>query len=152
MSFLSSGGHRLRALLVLGVLIPALQFVPYGRDHENPTVVREPAWDSPQTRYLAKRACFDCHSNETVWPWYANIAPASWLVTFDVREGRHHLNFSDWRQGQREGEDISKVREVVEEGEMPPMRYRLMHAEARLSSWQKTLLVRGLAKTFKTRR
>ena len=57
-----------------------IQLVPFGRDHTNPPVVQEPKWDSPATRELAKRACFDCHSNETVWPWYSNIAPVSWLV------------------------------------------------------------------------
>ena len=68
--------------VILIVLIVAvggfllIQFVPFGRDHTNPPVVQEPKWDSPATRELAKRACFDCHSNETVWPWYSNIAPA----------------------------------------------------------------------------
>ena len=57
-----------------------IQLVPFGRDHTNPPVVQEPNWDSPATRELAQRACFDCHSNETVWPWYSNIAPVSWLV------------------------------------------------------------------------
>jgi hypothetical protein len=79
-------------LVVLGVLI---QFVPYGHDHTNPPVMQEPQWDTMQTRPLAKRACFDCHSNETVWPWYSNIAPASWLIYRDVAEGREHFNFSE---------------------------------------------------------
>jgi hypothetical protein len=57
--------------LVLGLL--AIQLVPYGRDHTNPPVRREPAWDSPTTRALAVRACFDCHSNETHWPWYTHV-------------------------------------------------------------------------------
>ena len=56
------------------------QVVPYGRNHTNPAVVYEPDWDSPETRALAERACFDCHSNETTWPWYSTIAPISWLT------------------------------------------------------------------------
>ena len=64
---------------VLAGLFLAIQFVPYGRDHSNPPVIGEPTWNSPETRALAVRACFDCHSNETVWPWYSNIAPVSWL-------------------------------------------------------------------------
>ena len=66
-------------VIILGVLCLGLviQLLPYGRDHTNPPVVAEPLWDSPQTRALAKRACFDCHSNETIWPWYTNVAPVS---------------------------------------------------------------------------
>jgi hypothetical protein len=79
-------------VLVLAVLI---QFVPYGRNHTNPAVIMEPTWDSPQTRQLAVRACYDCHSNETAWPWYTNVAPVSWLTQHDVDDGRHKLNFSE---------------------------------------------------------
>jgi hypothetical protein len=61
-----------------------IQLVPFGRDHTNPVVTAEPRWDSPVTRELADRACFDCHSNETEWPWYAGVAPVSWLVYRDV--------------------------------------------------------------------
>ena len=69
-------GFGLLAVVGLFVLI---QLAPFGRNHTNPPVVQEPSWDSAETRALAKRACFDCHSNETVWPWYSNIAPVSWL-------------------------------------------------------------------------
>ena len=58
------------------VLFVLLQLVPYGRDHANPPVRQEPAWDAPRTRELAGRACFDCHSNQTLWPWYASVAPS----------------------------------------------------------------------------
>lgn len=66
------------------VLLLAIQLVPYGRDHTNPPVVAEPAWDSPATRALFVRACADCHSNQTVWPWYSHVAPVAWLVAHDV--------------------------------------------------------------------
>ena len=62
----------------------------------NPPAQREPAWDSPQTKALAQRACYDCHSNETVWPFYANLPVSSWLVVFDTYRGRRNLNFSEW--------------------------------------------------------
>src|SRR4030067_2438882 len=82
--------------IVIGiVLILLIQLIPYGRDHNNPPVVIEPNWDSQQTRMLAKRACFDCHSNETIWPWYSNIAPASWLIYYDAIEARRNFNFSE---------------------------------------------------------
>lgn len=147
MSFLFSYRRRLWMLFWMVVLFPAIQFIPYGHDHDNPPVVQEPSWDSRQTRDLAKNACFDCHSNETLWPWYANMAPVSWLVYTDVRHGRRHLNFSDWRQGQREGENPKKLREAIAEGEMPPLQYRLLHPEARLTASQKQQLVEGLVIT-----
>ncbi|NVB82954.1 MAG: cytochrome C, partial [Kofleriaceae bacterium] len=65
-----------------------MQLVPYGRARSNPPVASEPAWDSPRTRELAVRACFDCHSNETKWPWYARVAPMSWVLERDVEIGR----------------------------------------------------------------
>src|SRR5215831_3235209 len=89
---------------ILRWLIPALvliQLIPFGREHTNPPVTQEPAWDSPGTRELAKRACFDCHSNETVWPWYSRVAPVSWLTQRDVNGGRRHVNFSEWNKPQR---------------------------------------------------
>ncbi len=136
-----------RTFIGLVVFLIAVQVIPYGRDHHNPPRVQEPPWDRPQTRELAKAACFDCHSNETIWPWYANLAPVSWLVQHDVEEGRRHLNFSDWRRGERKGEKPKELREVITEGEMPPLQYRLIHAEARLSEAQKRQLLDGLAAT-----
>lgn len=77
----------LRFGIFLAAAILAIQLVPYGRNHANPSLGQEPAWDSAQTRELTARACFNCHSNETVWPWYSNIAPASWPIQRDVDKG-----------------------------------------------------------------
>jgi len=131
----------------VGVLVTftAIQLVPYGRDHRNPPVTSEPPWDSPATRTLAKHACFDCHSNETEWPAYANVAPASWLIQRDVIEGRAALNFSEWQRPQEKAADAA---EEVTEGEMPPAGYRLMHAHARLSPADRQRLASGLVKTL----
>jgi len=104
-----------RAAIVAIGLFLIIQLVSYGRDYSNPPVVREPAWDSTATRELARRACFDCHSNQTVWPWYARIAPFSWLVYDDVVEGRGKLNFSDWLNGSREGEKADEISKEIEE-------------------------------------
>ena len=79
--------------VALIVVLVAIQLVPYGRRHTNPPVTQEPGWDQPRTRALVARACFDCHSNETAWPWYAHMAPLSWLVQRDVDEGRRALNY-----------------------------------------------------------
>jgi hypothetical protein len=130
--------------VLLGAFL-AIQLVPYGRDHVNPPSMSEPPWDSPSTRTLAKQACFDCHSNETEWPAYASIAPASWLVQHDVDEGRGVLNFSEW---QRPRKEATKASEELLEGEMPPAAYVLMHAHARLSPSDRDRLASGLAKTL----
>ena len=95
-------------LVVLGIFA-LIQAVPYGRSHTNPPVTAEAPWDSARTRELAVRACYDCHSNETTWPWYSNVAPMSWLVQRDVDEGRGVLNFSEWDQPQAEAEVVQSV-------------------------------------------
>jgi hypothetical protein len=133
-----------RAALVLAVLFVLIQLVPYGRAHENPPVRQEPKWDSPATRALAKRACFDCHSNETTWPWYAWVAPMSWLVQHDVDEGREHMNFSEWDEEQKHADEAP---EMVEEGEMPLWYYLPAHPEAKLTAGEKAQLIRGLEAT-----
>ena len=133
-----------RIAIVLLAVFAAIQLIPYGRDHTNPPSVLEPGWDSPATRILAQKACFDCHSNETVWPAYANVAPVSWLVQRDVDEGRAMLNFSEWQRPQDEAGEAAKA---VEEGEMPPAQYLLMHSAAKLSAADRDRLVQGLVRT-----
>ncbi len=134
-------------LILAGLLLFALiQFVPFGKQYTNPPVTGEPTWDSPQTRAIAQRACFDCHSNETVWPWYSRVAPVSWLVARDVNEGREKLNFSEWPP--RDEDEIDELIEVVEEGEMPMPIYLPMHPEANLSTEEKQALIEGFRRTF----
>jgi mono/diheme cytochrome c family protein len=134
--------------LIIGIMLAGfilLQIIPYGRNHTNPPVVSEPKWDSPRTKELAQRACFDCHSNETVWPWYSNIAPGSWLIYRDVVEGRSRLNFSDWNNSSgRAGEAPG----IVMEGEMPPLQYLLIHKNANLTTAEREELAKGLAATL----
>jgi heme-binding protein len=131
--------------VVLIAAIGVIQLVPYGRDHTNPPVTQEPAWDRPETRMLAVRACFDCHSNETVWPWYSNVAPMSWLIQRDVDEGRRKLNYSEWNRGQKEARESAKT---VNKREMPPWFYALPGTSARLTPAERSTLVTGLQATF----
>jgi hypothetical protein len=128
------------------------QLVPYGRNHTNPPVVKEPTWNSPETQALFQRACADCHSNTTTWGWYTNIAPFSWLIQRDVDEGRSRLNLSECgvarpqRGGEGgEGGEGSDMSEVILNGEMPPIQYTLIHSEARLTSAERQALAAGLA-------
>jgi mono/diheme cytochrome c family protein len=131
------------AVLVIGFV--AIQFVPYGREHTNPPVTGEPAWDSAQTATLFQQACSDCHSNETTWPWYTNIAPVSWRLQSHVDEGREALNVSEWGTGEQEADEAA---ELVLDGEMPPFDYVLAHPEANLSPAERQGLAAGLAATF----
>jgi hypothetical protein len=134
---------KLLGLLALTflVLFLLIQLVPYGRGFTNPPVIQDAPWTSLQARQVAQRACYDCHSNETIWPWYSRIAPISWLVYRDVQEGRSELNFSEWGRSEQEFEDIG---EVIAEGNMPPLQYLLAHPSARLSAVDKALLEGGL--------
>jgi len=134
-----------RAALAAIVVFVLIQLVPYGRDHENPPVVAEPAWDTPKTRELFFRACKDCHSHETTWPWYGSIAPASWLLQRDVEEGRSHFNVSRWGQGKQDADEAASM---VRKGEMPPWFYLPAHPEARLTDSEKQELIRGFVATF----
>jgi len=130
-------------LVLLGVVI---QFIPYGRDHTNPDTVKEPNWDSSKTRMLFIRACGNCHSNETKWPLYSNVAPISWLVQHDVEDGRKHFNISNWlHQKKNKGDEAA---EELREGEMPPLVYLPTHPEAWLNDDEKKDLIYGLIQTF----
>lgn len=129
----------------LATLIVAIQFVPYGRAHDNPPVTGTPDWDSPRTEELVRRACFDCHSNETKWPWYASVAPLSWRIQGHVDEGREHLNFSEFDRPQ---DDTDEAAEMVRSGEMPLWDYAMMHPGARLSDAETRELIAGLTATF----
>jgi Haem-binding domain len=129
---------------LLGVFL-LIQLVPYGRDHTNPAHKVEPSWDKPATHDLAKRACFDCHSNETVWPWYSHVAPVSWLLMSDVVKGRHEMNFSEWDKPQDEADHAAKM---VTRGKMPLKKYLLMHPEARLTADEREALASGLTLTI----
>lgn len=130
-------------LVILALLFIGAQFVPVNRT--NPPVAKEVQWNSAETRNLAQRACFDCHSNETVWPWYAYVAPMSWRVAEHVEHGRGHLNFSEW---DRPNEDFEEVEKMLNEGEMPLWDYELFHSEAKLSPRETQQLIDGLRATF----
>jgi len=134
---------------ILGIVVLvaiAIQFVPYGRDHANPPVVAEPKWDSPKTKEYFVRACADCHSNETKWPWYSNIAPISWLNQYDVEEGREHFNVSMWGVQKKNKGDESK--EEFEKGEMPPWFYVIAHPDAKFTESEAKEFMKGLVATF----
>jgi len=134
---------RLLAVVVIGAVL--IQLAPYGRDHDNPPVINEPEWSSESDRALVARACFDCHSNETEWPWYSNIAPVSWWTQNHVDEGRDELNFSEWSW---DYDELDEIAESVMEGEMPPGYYENGPRSPNLTSWEREQLIWALVNTF----
>lgn len=120
-------------LIALLLVLVVGQIVPYP-PKENPPVGEEiPA--PPEVRTILQASCYDCHSNETEWPWYSFVVPTKWLVRYDVVEGRSHLNFSTWGEysaGQA-SHRLEEVVEVIQDGEMPLGPYIWLHGEAALS-------------------
>ena len=91
---------------------------------------------------ILSRACYDCHSNKTEWPWYSKVAPMSWLVISHVNDGRRHLNFSEWETYDR-SEAVKNMQEIDEEvgiKAMPLSSYTLLHPEARLTDQERKLI------------
>lgn len=131
------------ALIAIGVVLILIQLIPI--DRTNPPVTQEIQWNSPETQAIAQRACYDCHSNETAWPWYSYVAPISFRVAEHVEEGRDHLNFSEW---DRPNEDADEIMEVIKEGEMPLSDYLLLHGEARLTEEEQQIFIEGLLTTL----
>ena len=135
------------AVLALAGLFLLIQLVPYGRDHANPPVTQAAVFKSPQAQQLVADSCNDCHSNLTKWPWYTNVAPASWLVQSDVDEGRTIMNMSEWNKPQPA---LDEVVEKIQSGEMPPLKYKISpnHKNARLSDTEKQRLIDGFRQVY----
>jgi hypothetical protein len=131
----------LRLVAAAVILFLLIQLVPYGRDHTNPPVRQEVKWNSSQTHDLAVRACYDCHSNKTTWPWYSNVAPVSWLIQHDVDEARQKLNFTDMAGSQYGGD---RAAQDILDGSMPRWYFTLIHPEAKLSQAEKDALAKGM--------
>lgn len=126
-------------LLILLAAVIVIQFIPV--DRTNPAVTGA-ITAPPEVAAILKRSCYDCHSNETVWPWYSYVAPASWLVVEDVHEGREHLNFSTWQSydAQQQADLRREAWEEVEHGDMPLGNYLTMHSKAKLTEYDQTLI------------
>jgi hypothetical protein len=126
-------------LIVAGLMV--IQFVPVERS--NPPVTGEISASDPVMEVL-RGSCYDCHSNETRWPWYSRVAPVSWRIAEHVREGREHLNFSTWTEMSDEDREDAReeIWEEVEKGAMPLADYLRMHPEAVLTDPQMSTLRR----------
>ena len=127
--------------VALIIIVVALQFVPV--EKTNP-----PAYGQltapPEVQALLHRACYDCHSNETSWPWYSHVAPASLLIANDVKKGRKEVNFSTWEQydERRRARKLKEIATQVEKGDMPLFYYLPLHPDAKLTAAERELIVK----------
>ncbi len=133
------------ALIGLAVVFVAIQLVPVERT--NPPVDPSMTFQAkvnlpPYIDQIVRRSCYDCHSHETKWPWYAYIAPSSWLVTGDVKNARSLLNFSNWNYNMfRTVGRLDQMAQEVFDGKMPLPQYLLMHPNAKLSQAERDTLI-----------
>ncbi len=143
--------------IIPGLLVVFVLMQFFRIDKTNPPV--DPALDmvnqveaSPEVRQILKNACYDCHSYETGYPWYTNVAPVSWWVKDHINEGREELNFSIWGSyaAKKQDHKLEELGEEVAEGEMPLTGYDIVHPEARLTESQRQALV-GWAKATRKR-
>jgi hypothetical protein len=129
--------------IVMGALLGVAQFV---RPSATNPPVQSDLVAPAEVKSALRHACYDCHSNETEWPWYSAVAPASWMIRHDVSEGRRRLNFSEWADYASDPETAAqKLRRIatsVASGDMSPRYYRLLHADARLTAAQRETLIR----------
>lgn len=129
-----------RGLIVFVAALAAIQLVPVER--ANPPVESDIAAPD-EVKKILRRSCYDCHSNETRWPWYARIAPVSWLIASDVKEGRREVNFSEWNKftGGRRARKFKEIVEQLEHEKMPQWYYLLLHPDAKLSPAEKDTIL-----------
>jgi Haem-binding domain len=130
-------------LMFVAAQMVAARFAPVGLT--NPPV-RSDLAAPPEIKSILRRACYDCHSNETKWPWYSHVAPASWLIRDHVLEGRRRLNFSMWGDYAydtgTEAQKLSEIAKLVTNDEMPPWYYRMTHPGARLTRMEREAVAR----------
>lgn len=135
-----------KILIALPIIFILMQFVRI--DKTNPSYslnndfieIEKP---SKEIAEILKTSCYDCHSNQSTYPWYSNVAPVSWIVKNHINEGREHFNLSEWNQYSTEDKKdiMHECAEEVEEGNMPMKPYLLMHSEAKLTEKQRGILI-----------
>lgn len=135
-----------KILIGLLIVLVVIQFFridktnpPVDESQEFMTLMSPPA----EIATLMKTSCYDCHSHETKYPWYSNVAPVSWWLKKHINEGREHLNFSIWGtyEQDRQAHKLEEAYEEVEERHMPLPSYLWIHSEAKLSDEQVEVLV-----------
>lgn len=135
-----------RLLVIIAVVLVIIQFVPVTLPTNNSDLKSDLVSTqklSSEVVSILKSTCYDCHSSQTKYPWYSHVAPVSWLVARDVKEGREKLNFSDWDKNNKRHKirQLENIKEEVQQGEMPMAIYTFIHRDAKLTEAQKKLLM-----------
>ena len=142
-------------LLGIGILLIIAQLIPR---HWNTTSAPQPNDISrvysvpPNVTALLKNSCYDCHSNNTTYPWYANVQPVNWWLTDHVNEGKKELNFSEFAgyTAKRQRKKFNEIMDEVKEGKMPLKSYTWMHGNAKLTEAQKNALYKWCEESIAT--
>lgn len=131
---------KLKALIIIVAVFLGMQLIVPSKT--NPAVDKTKEITAPENvKTVLKKACYDCHSNETKWPWYTSVAPFSWIAATHVAEGRAWVNFSEWEN--YEEANKTKLKKLIFRAAshaMPPHTYKLMHKEAELTAEEKKLI------------
>lgn len=132
-------------ILILFIVIVIIQFIPHDKPEVILTNENDLIYNNQLPEHISvmlKESCYDCHSNETIYPWYSYMAPVSWLVVKDIREGREELNFSHWESQNKmdKAKNLDKIIDEVTDENMPMPIYTIMHTEAKLSNDDRLLL------------
>ena len=135
---------KILGFVFIGVFI-IIQFIPSKTPTisvSNPDDLLEDTTIKKDVSSLLKNSCYDCHSNETNFPWYASLAPVKWIVNHDINEGKEYLNFSEWNRYEKDekADILNNISIVLIENEMPLKKYTFMHPNAKLSDKEKELL------------
>ena len=130
------------ALVITIIVLALIQLIPIDRDNPATDPSSEIVFDV-EVKQIIQTACYDCHSNQTSWPWYSYVAPVSWLVAYHVHQGREEMNFSQWNlySDKRMDRKLREIIEEIEEEEMPLPIYLLTHSEADIDANQREILI-----------
>ncbi|MBV9081761.1 MAG: heme-binding domain-containing protein [Acidobacteriaceae bacterium] len=128
------------AALIAVFAMPVLLLALVTSQPHTPPSRAVPFVRDPRVDRILHRSCGDCHSNETRWPWYSRVPPVSWLLRYDVKKGREHLNFSSGLRGNQ----ASEILDRLDDASMPPRRYLWLHSDARLSDEDKDAITKAL--------
>ena len=141
--------------LILLLALIVIQFVRPTRNESKAvlaTDIRQVTSVPPNVQNLLSRSCYDCHSNNTRYPWYMNIQPVAWYLADHVKEGKRELNFSEFGSytSKKQRHKLEEISKEVQEGEMPLSSYTLIHGDAKLSDAERTIITTWADSLFAT--
>ena len=135
-----------KILMAVLVVLVAIQFIQPSRNQNEGVLPSDISHiiDVPQKiKMLLRKACYDCHSNNTNYPWYSSLQPVGWIIANDIKEGKEKINFSEWGilSFRKQKSRLREIRNIINEGKMPLTSYKLMHKDARLSNSEEQLII-----------